>query len=257
MNVVVTGGCGGLGSALVRRFVARGHRVVYTFRHEDCRPVPTCVGPSLGVRCDVGNAADVEQLFNDACAFFRQEPVHVVINNAAQSGGYSALLDIEPDAIDDIVRTNLLGAMLCTRRALETFAQQKWQGHVVNVTGAGGDGRPTPMFTTYGATKAGVEQFTKSVRQERSSDGGGLHILSPGMMPTKLLQQGLPPAVRWATGLFAEDPNVVAAWAESEIVQTVALGTRRDVEMRFATPRRVLFKLANIVARTLKLKAQD
>ena len=55
-----------------------------------------------------------------------------------------------------MVETNLLGTLLCSRRALKLMAAQPQGGHVFNLDGAGADGLSTPCYAAYGATKAGA-----------------------------------------------------------------------------------------------------
>ena len=65
-------------------------------------------------------------------------------------------LDTSPEQLQQVVETNLLGTLLCSRRALQLMAAQPRGGHVFNLDGAGADGLPTPCYAAYGATKAGL-----------------------------------------------------------------------------------------------------
>lgn len=66
-----------------------------------------------------------------------------------------SFLDASPSQLDQVVRTNMVGALLCTRAALQAMQQQPNGGHVFNMDGAGADGMATPQYAAYGATKAG------------------------------------------------------------------------------------------------------
>lgn len=234
-NVVVTGGSRGFGGALVRRLASSGARVVYTYRHS---PPDDVTGPSrsLGILCDVADRTDVEWLFLQARDFFDGGPIDAVVNNAAESGSYAAFVSrVGGDAAESVLRTNVLGVMHCSHAALETFRDQQLSkepanrrmGHLFNVSGAGSDGRATPNFAAYGASKAAVAQFTRSLRAEVGRDAG-VHVLSPGLMRTPLLLDGLPDGpLRGALTALAEDPDAVAAWASSKILATVDAGKAR------------------------------
>ena len=65
-------------------------------------------------------------------------------------------LDTSPEQLQQVVETNLLGTLLCSRRALKLMAAQPEGGHIFNLDGAGADGRSTPCYAAYGATKAGL-----------------------------------------------------------------------------------------------------
>ena len=64
-------------------------------------------------------------------------------------------LDTTPEQLQEVVSTNLLGTLLCSRRAMQLLASQPQGGHLFNVDGAGADGAATPCYAAYGATKAG------------------------------------------------------------------------------------------------------
>ncbi|GJM96056.1 hypothetical protein PR202_ga12862 [Eleusine coracana subsp. coracana] len=66
-------------------------------------------------------------------------------------------------------------------------------GHIFNIDGAGSDGRPTPRFAAYGATKRSVVHLTKSLQAELQMNEVNnvmVHNLSPGMVTTDLLMSG-------------------------------------------------------------------
>lgn len=66
-----------------------------------------------------------------------------------------SFLDARPEQIQEVVQTNMVGCLLCTRAALRIMAAQPRGGHIFNMDGAGADGLPSPQYAAYGATKAG------------------------------------------------------------------------------------------------------
>lgn len=87
----------------------------------------------------------------------------------------------------------MLGVMLCCRAAINLMRGQGVPGHIFNMDGAGSNGRPTPRFAAYGATKRGLAQLGKSLEAELKLLGirnVGIHNLSPGMVTTELLMSG-------------------------------------------------------------------
>ena len=92
-----------------------------------------------------------------------------------------------------MVETNVLGVMLCCRAAIKLMRDQGSPGHVFNMDGAGANGRPTPRFAVYGASKRGLMQLSKSLEAELKLldiRNVGIHNLSPGMVTTELLMCG-------------------------------------------------------------------
>ena len=67
-----------------------------------------------------------------------------------------AFVDSSPEQLQQIVSTNMVGTLLCTRAAMQVMQKQSGGGHIFNMDGAGADGMPTPQYAAYGATKAGM-----------------------------------------------------------------------------------------------------
>lgn len=76
--------------------------------------------------------------------------VDVWINNAAYSGSFQSFVESEPEQIEQVVTTNLLGTIMCTKLATKIFAKQPAGGHLFNMDGAGADGFATPNYAAYG-----------------------------------------------------------------------------------------------------------
>jgi chlorophyll(ide) b reductase len=156
-----------------------------------------------------------------------------------------------PEVVDAVVRTNLLGSLLCTRAALRLMAHQPRGGHVFLTEGAGSDGMSTPQYAAYGATKAGLAQLARSLQHEAAAaaagpgGGGGrvgVHSLSPGMVLTDLLLEGATPGNKAAFNILCEHPEVVAAYLVPRARSAVARGAG-GATIRYLTPARALGRL--------------
>ena len=197
---------------------------------------PASLPPPLvrGFACDVSDAAQVAALGAAAPALLGGA-IDAWVINAGQSGAFRTLVDAPAGALEAVVRTNLLGALLCAREAARRLAAQPGGGHVFFIDGAGADGAATPCYAAYGATKAALPQLARTLRRElataatasttmappadgaaaaaaegiegaapsaRRSHPVGVHVLSPGMMVTDLLLEGATLANK-QVGLFA------------------------------------------------------
>lgn len=111
---------------------------------------------------------------------------------AGVSGSFKGFLEASAEDLQAVTRTNLLGALLCTRAATAAMARQPRGGHIFNMDGAGADHAATPMYAAYGATKAGIAHVMGSVAAECEAAGlpVGVHTLSPGMVLTDLILDG-------------------------------------------------------------------
>lgn len=249
LRVVVTGGTRGIGKALCREFLRAGDHVVVTSRtlegaaraarelQEETWPG----APVTGIACDVCDPTSVEALAAAAAAALGGS-VDAWVNNAGVSGGSRAFLDTDPGTVEAIVRTNLIGTLLCTRAAVLLMWRQPGGGHVFNMDGAGADGAPTPMFAAYGATKAGIAQAWAELRAETAPLGVYVHNLSPGMVITDLLLEGATPASKRIFNVLCELPETAAAFLVPRARNVVA--TARSARyVRFLTPLRAIGRL--------------
>ncbi|GJP81640.1 hypothetical protein CLOP_g11795 [Closterium sp. NIES-67] len=166
----------------------------------------------VGVACDVRLARDVQMLADVA----RKElgRVDIWVNNAGTNPMAKPFVDFEDHELEQVVSTNLLGSLLCTRAAMRLIQQQPCPpgciaGHVFNLEGAGSWGGATPQYAAYGATKCALRQLGASLGGVR---GGrvGIHAASPGLVLTDLLLSGATVANKQAFNIVGEHPETVA-----------------------------------------------
>ncbi|XP_015936966.1 chlorophyll(ide) b reductase NOL, chloroplastic isoform X4 [Arachis duranensis] len=228
-NVLITGSTKGIGYALAKEFLKAGDNVIICSRSSDER-VETAV-KSLkvefgeqhvwGSKCDVRNAEDVKNLVS-----FSQEKlgyIDIWINNAGSNAySYKPLAEASDEDLIEVVTTNTLGLMICCREAIKMMASQPRGGHIFNIDGAGSDGRPTPRFAAYGATKRSVVHLTKS--------------LQPGMVTTDLLMSGAnTKQAKFFINVLAEPAEVVAEYLVPNIRSIPTNGSMKPTYIRFLT----------------------
>ncbi|GLI58802.1 hypothetical protein VaNZ11_000568 [Volvox africanus] len=274
ITVIITGGSRGLGKAMAREFLAAGDRVLITSRTQEAVDVAVSElreevaagtlgtrgsvdddedaggGKSypqvVGVVCDVSEPAAVAAV--EAAALKAFGRVDAWVNNAAYSGSFRFMVEQCDEQIEQVVYTNLLGTLLCTRQAISLFDRQREGGHVFNIDGAGADGFPTPNYAAYGATKAGITQLTATLQRELAGTPVRLHTVSPGMILTDLLLEGASTANKQAFNILCEHPETVAAFLVPRIKSAVARDSS-GTYTRYLTPTSVLMRLATAPAR--------
>lgn len=184
--VVVTGSTRGIGRAVAEECARQGATVVISSRtasavDEALEDLRAAGHTASGIPCDVRHPNDLELLL--AHATDTHGGVDVWFSNAGISLGYGPLDEFSVEEIHDIVDTNLLGVMNASRILIPYFAEHS--GILVNTSGRGGRGDATPYTAAYGATKAAVLQFTKSLAAENRRHGNiSIHALLPGMVAT-------------------------------------------------------------------------
>jgi len=177
---VVTGGSSGIGAAIARALARRGWRLVLLARGQERL---RAVAEELGAEeesCDVGDRDEVERV---AAAIRERHPaIHLLVNNAGIPGGGGGFLDLDPEAIEALVRTNYLGSIWCLRAflpALEAAAPSD----VVNIASVAGTiaaGHSGP----YSASKHAQVAFSRSVGVELAGRGITVHTVFPGLIDT-------------------------------------------------------------------------
>ncbi|MEU6140900.1 SDR family oxidoreductase [Streptomyces sp. NPDC047081] len=186
---IVTGGSRGIGAATCLRLAADGHDVVvgYVRDREAAERVAGGVreagGRALAVRVDTAVENDVERLFG--VAELEIGPLTGLVNNAAVTGPLGRLADTGTDTLRRVVDVNLLGVLLCSRRAAQLMTP-RGSGVIVNVSsGAATLGSPGE-YVHYAATKAAGDALTLGLAKELGPDGIRVNAVAPGAVDTEM-----------------------------------------------------------------------
>ena len=157
--VLVTGGTKGLGRALAAAYRAAGADVLVCARNEPEEPLPDGVDFVSADLRDAGAAAGV---VDTAVSAFGH--LDMLVNNAGGSPEADAAT-VSPRFVEKIVALNLLAPFYVSQRANEVMQQQADGGCIVNIGSLSGH-RASPGTAAYGAAKAGLASFTKSLAME-------------------------------------------------------------------------------------------
>jgi NAD(P)-dependent dehydrogenase (short-subunit alcohol dehydrogenase family) len=217
---VVTGGSRGIGAAVARRLARAGHRVAigYVRDGDAAEAVVASVreagAEAVAVRVDVSVEADVDRLFDAAGE--RLGPITGLVNNAAITGPMGRFDETPPDVMRRVVDVNVMGALLCARRAVREMSPRHGGsgGGIVNVSsGAATIGSPNE-FVHYAASKAAVDALTLGLAKELGPDGIRVNSVQPGAI---------------TTDMHATMGDPERAWRMSEAVPMRRPGTPEEV----------------------------
>jgi len=180
LTVLVTGASAGFGTAIARRFVRDGHRVIAAARRvERLQALAAELGPDLlALGLDVTDAAAVAALPGSLPEGWRQ--VDVLVNNAGLALGMEPAWQTSLAEWETMVATNVQGLMRLTRALLPAMVERN-SGHVVNV-GSIAASYPYPGGNVYGATKAFVAQFTRNLKTDLVGTYVRVTNIEPGMV---------------------------------------------------------------------------
>ena len=191
-NVVITGSTRGIGLGLAKEFRRLGHNVVVSSRGSaaveaavgEVNAAPGS-GKVIGQPCDVSRRDQVQALWDAATAL---GSVDIWINNAGVAGPKLNLPHLNRADIEPVIATNIWGMIWGTQVPLAGMSAQG-SGKIFNFEGFGSDGMTAPGLTIYGATKAALTYFTKSMNKEIKGSPVLLGTISPGIVVTDLLEE--------------------------------------------------------------------
>lgn len=264
LNVVITGSTKGIGKALAAQYYHRGANVVinsrniervYSTYNELCSSMDKRSYKNnmlYGIAADVSILEEVDSMIHEITKVMPN--IDIWINNAGTcSYRRQPFWKFETSDINTIVFTNVLGVMYCCKLVIPMMEQQSTGGHIINVIGAGSDGRSTPGYSVYGATKSGIKQFTKTLVDEVGKPNGlnkkqrniGIHILSPGMVETDLIMSNVEndSGLREVLTMMCDKPDVVAAEIVEKINRQIILPKAQHTVINILTPMRIVGKI--------------
>ncbi|HEX9614828.1 MAG TPA: SDR family oxidoreductase [Bacteroidota bacterium] len=184
-TAIVTGGTGGLGRAIVERFVRESMVVVVAAR----KPGSVPEGAEL-ISADVTRESDVRDLFAKTAS--KHGGVHILVNAAGGYLGGKKVSDVSLDEWQQMMSLNLLSAFLCTREALRHM-QGKPYGRIINISAMTAL-EPAAGKAPYAISKAGVSLLTEIVAQEVKGTGITINAIAPGIILTDANKSSMPKA---------------------------------------------------------------
>jgi glucose 1-dehydrogenase len=186
--VVVTGSTRGFGFAIAESMLEAGAIVAITGRSQKAvEGTLTSLQPKgrvSGFVVDVRNEEQVYKLVDDVIKEFGR--IDVWVNNAGYSNAAGMMIEMNPQDAVDMFMSNNFGVLQCTQAIMRYMLPRK-QGMLVNIYGNGSFLRPASPTGLYGATKAWLTSFTRSLAKELKGSGVQILGFSPGMMTTDML----------------------------------------------------------------------
>ena len=181
--VLVTGATKGMGRGIARALVDQGASVAVCARTGSAleklvQEVEASGGRILAMRADVSLGKDVEDMFSKILA--RWGKIDILVNNA---GIFltSPVVEMSEEDWDVTMAVDLKGVFLCSRAAARQMVKQK-SGRIINISSIAQVRGGTPQHAHYGAAKAGVGAFTKTLAKELGPYGITVNCVAPGLI---------------------------------------------------------------------------
>lgn len=181
-NAIITGASRGLGVHIARALAGEGVNLVLVARSADAlehvrKEMESYNVSATAIPMDLTDTTKIEMLINEAEQI--TGPVDILINNAGVE--YVAPFEEFPsEQIQKSVILNLLAPMLLTRAVLPKMLK-RGSGHIVNISSLAGK-TGFPFQSPYAASKAGLNEFTHSLRSELSEKPVGVSAICPGFV---------------------------------------------------------------------------
>jgi len=193
-TALVTGGSRGIGRAIAARLLQAGARVAITSHHPaSLAPALAALTPKtggsalsvLGRTADVQSEHEVRLLFE----WFDEQfgPLDILVNNAGV-GIFGNLAEIEPDAWNTVVGTNLTGVYHCCHHAIPRMVRQG-SGWIINIASLAGK-HPFAGGAAYNATKFALLGLSEALLLDHRYEGLKVSTVLPGSVNTDFSRSG-------------------------------------------------------------------
>jgi acetoacetyl-CoA reductase len=184
----VTGGMGGIGTAICQRLHKMGYKVI-----AGCGPsrdFDKWLGEQKAMGysfyASVGNVADWE---STTAAFTKAVEQHGVIDVLVNNAGITRdrmFLKMTPEDWKAVIDTNLNAMFNVTKQVVPGMVDKGW-GRIIQISSVNGEKGQSGQ-TNYSAAKAGMHGFTMALAQEMANKGVTVNTVSPGYIGTDMVK---------------------------------------------------------------------
>lgn len=185
-TALVTGGCRGIGKAIVEKLAGEGARVYavdFVIPAEDEVFIENAEirDRVFVLQADVSSEESVGKAFGNAIR--ESDSIDILVNNAGITRD-NLMMRMNIEQWESVIDTNLKGVFLCTKAILRTMMGQR-SGRIINIGSiVGSIGNAGQV--NYSASKAGIIGFTKSIAKEVGSRNILANVVAPGYVHTPM-----------------------------------------------------------------------
>ncbi len=184
---LVTGGSRGIGASASIELAKLGYAVAVNYKSNReaaesvCKEIRSLNGVAEVFQADISDSRALDRMFSEIHSGLGE--ISVLVNNAGIA--YIGLLqDMSDDEIKNLSNVNLMGAMLCTKRAVPDMIRRH-DGVIINIASMWGEVGAS-CEVVYSACKAGIIGFTKALAKELGPSGVRVNCVSPGVIDTDM-----------------------------------------------------------------------
>ncbi len=184
----VTGGMGGIGTAICQKLAKAGFKVI-----AGCGPsrdyqkwLDEQQALGFAFHVSVGNVADWDSTVEAFAKAIREHgDIDVLVNNAGITRD-RMFLKMTPEDWKAVIDTNLNSMFNVTKQVVPGMVEKGW-GRIIQISSVNGE-KGQAGQTNYSAAKAGMHGFTMALAQELASKGVTVNTVSPGYIGTDMVK---------------------------------------------------------------------
>ena len=184
--ILVTGASRGIGRAIAIELASKGAAIAINYSKDDEGAKATLEnvikngGYGKLFKKDISNYNNCRELIDEVIGTFGK--LDVLVNNAGISK-FGLLMDMSLEEINDLVNTNLMGAIYLSKLAINNMMRNG--GNIINISAVWGEvGASCEVI--YSATKGGLNLFTKALAKEVASFNIRVNSVAPGVINTEM-----------------------------------------------------------------------
>jgi len=187
---VVTGASRGIGAAIAEQLAQDGFNVGINFKASTLlaervlTKITSQGGSAFLMPFDIADPAQVEKAFE--AVIKEHGPIFALVNNAGVNRD-QLILRQSNESIDEMINTNLKGAIYCSREAIKSMMRAKQGGSVVMISSVVGESGNAGQ-SIYSATKAALLGLAKSLAREVASRQIRVNAVTPGFIHTDMTE---------------------------------------------------------------------
>ena len=183
---LITGGSGGIGSAIAKAYLESGCKVVITGTNEEkLKKYCEKLGENTKyVQIDLNNVSDIAKKVNEAVACFGK--IDILVNSAGihSTEMISDFLTVSEKEFDDIISVNLKGTYFISQAVCNYMIDNKIKGHILNISSSTA---LEPAWSPYRLSKWGIKGLTLGLAQKMLPHGIVVNAIAPGSTATSLV----------------------------------------------------------------------
>lgn len=221
----ITGGGTGIGKGIALLFAAEGAKIVIAGRREAPLRAVAALAPGRIdlIQMDLTNRDDQARALDHV--IMRHGQLDILVNNAAYQL-WKSFAETSEEEIDDLFFTNLSSITRFIKRALPHL--EKAGGNIVNISSTASRyiAVPSQKLAVYSASKAGLNQLTRTLAPELGPMGIRINAVAPGLTRGDYAQESL--GADAATASWIRQATALGRWGEPEDIARTVLFLASD-----------------------------